>query len=188
MKKNKYFISFLIIFLTINLSYASKQSYKRTIERYEIPDVYVVDQNNRKISLKKLLNSDKVIIVDFIYATCTTICPVLSAGFSSFQNKLDSEELRKVHLISFTIDPDHDSPDIMSAYLKRYKAKPGWDFFTGNKNDIFKIIKAFNVDIQDKMSHPPLILMKSPKKDEWVRLYGLMSTKEMIDEYYKIAR
>jgi protein SCO1/2 len=186
MKKSKYIISILIVLIVNNLLFAS--SYKRTIEYYEIPDVYVIDQNNRKIPLKQLLNSEKFLIIDFIYATCTTICPVLSAGFSSFQKNMDEQELKRVHLISFTIDPDHDSPEIMAAYLKRYKAKPGWDFFTGSKNDIAKIIKAFKVDIQDKMSHPPLILMKSPKKNEWVRLYGLMSTKEMISEYLKIAK
>lgn len=188
MRTYKLSVSFFLILFFVNFVNASTSSYKRTVEKYDIPDIYVIDQNNRKVSIKKLLYSEKFIIVDFIYATCTTICPVLSAGFSSFQNKMESDDLKNIHLISFTIDPDHDNPEVMSTYLKRYKAKPGWDFFTGNKSDIVKIIKAFKVDIQDKMSHPPLILMKAPDKDEWVRLYGLMSTKEMINEYYKLKK
>lgn len=187
MKKIKFFVSFFALIITTNLCFA-KESYKRTIENYEIPDVIVINQENKKIQLKKLLNSDKFIIVDFIFTTCTTICPVLSAGFSSFQKKLDKNELSKIHLISFTIDPDHDTPEVLNSFLKRYKAQEGWDFFTGHKNDILKIINAFKVDISDKMSHPPLILMKAPNSDKWVRLYGLMSTKEMIDEYKKLIK
>lgn len=188
MKINKLIVSIFLIFFMVNFVFASNQSYKKTVEKYEIPDVFVIDQNNKKISLRKLLNSEKFLIVDFIYATCTTICPVLSAGFSSFQNKVDDQELKNIHFISFTIDPDHDNPEVMNAYLKRYKAKMGWDFFTGNKNDINGIIKAFKVNIQDKMSHPPLIFMKAPNKEEWIRLYGLMSTKEMIEEYRKLKK
>ena len=89
-----------------------------------------MNQDGAKIRLKSLIESDKPVVLDFIYATCTTICPVLSAGFTSIQAKL-GPDTRKMQLISISIDPEHDTPKIMKEYLKPFRAKPGWDFLTG---------------------------------------------------------
>ena len=106
---------------------AAEPKFTRSVERYQIPDVTLVDQEGRRVPLKTVLESDEVVFVDFIYATCTTICPVLSAGFSSLQKKLATEP-RLPRLVSISIDPDHDTPAIMKEYLKRYRAQEGWDF------------------------------------------------------------
>ena len=100
------------------------QPYQRTEVTYTIPDVTLIDQNNDEVVLRDLVNGDKPVFVDFIYATCTTICPVLSAGFANLQKKL-GDDAGRVHLISFSIDPDYDTPEVMAQYLARYRARPG---------------------------------------------------------------
>lgn len=160
--------------------------YKRTIEKYSMPDVTLINQDGKKVRLTQLVNSNQPVIVDFIYGTCTTICPVLSAGFTNLQNKLSTGG-RNIRLISITIDPENDSPKVMKDYLKRYRAKPGWDFLTGSRSDIDKVMKAFNAYIPDKMSHYPLNLIRSPKDGTWVRLFGIMSSRELMDEFQKVA-
>ncbi|MDU0457325.1 MAG: SCO family protein [Geobacteraceae bacterium] len=142
----------------------------------------LINQDGKKVRLQSLLNSDNPVIVDFIYGTCTTICPVLSAGYVNLQRKLDADS-QKVRLISITIDPENDSPKVMKEYLKRYRAKPGWEFLTGSRADIDAVMRAFNAYIPDKMSHYPLNMIRMPKNGYWVRLFGLMSTKEFLNEY-----
>src|SRR5512133_2026118 len=88
---------------------AESKKYKRTVERYTLPDVVLINQDGKKVRLAALLNSDQPVVVDFIYGTCTTICPVLSAGFANLQNKLGPAS-QNVRLISITIDPENDSP------------------------------------------------------------------------------
>ncbi|HCE68300.1 MAG: photosynthetic protein synthase I [Geobacteraceae bacterium GWC2_55_20] len=161
---------------------AADIKYKRSVERYNVPDVVLINQDGKKVRLQSLLNSDVPVIVDFIYGTCTTICPVLSAGYVNLQRKLDADS-KKVRLISITIDPENDSPKVMKEYLKRFRAKPGWDFLTGSRADIDTVMRAFNAYIPDKMSHYPLNLIRMPKGGSWVRLFGLMSTKEFMNEY-----
>lgn len=165
---------------------AAEKPYKRTVENYTMPDVTLVNQDGKRVRFKSLIESDKPVIVDFIYATCTTICPVLSVGYINLQNKLDAS-IQKPQLISITIDPENDTPKIMKEYLKRYNAKPGWNFLTGSRGDIDKVMKAFNAYIPDKMSHYPINLIRSPKDGSWVRLYGIMSSSEFMHEYKKIA-
>lgn len=179
--------SLVVIFLfvciiPISPTHAADIRYKRSIEKYNIPDVVLINQDGKKVRLQSLLNSDVPVIVDFIYGTCTTICPVLSAGFVNLQRKLDADN-QKVRLISITIDPENDSPKVMKEYLKRYRAKPGWDFLTGSRADIDTVMRAFNAYIPDKMSHYPLNMIRMPKGGNWVRLFGLMSTKEFMNEY-----
>lgn len=170
----------LLLLLAGNAS-AEKKTYQRTVEKYTLPDVTLVNQEGKKVRLKSLLESDKPVIVDFIFGTCTTICPVLSAGYVNLQNKLGADS-QKVHLVSISIDPENDTPKVLRDYLKRYRAKPGWDFFTGSRKDIDAVMKAFNAYIPNKMSHYALTLIHMPREDSWIRIYGILSSSEFLAE------
>jgi len=163
---------------------AAEPAYRRTVESYTMPDVTLINQDGRRVKFKKLMESDKPVVVDFIFGTCTTICPILSVGYSNLQQKLGNDS-QKVHLVSISIDPENDTPKIMKEYLKRYRAKPGWDFFTGSRKDIDAVMRAFDAYIPNKMSHYPLTLVKSPKESGWIRIFGLLSSSEFMEEAKK---
>ena len=165
------------LYLHVQPAHAEELKYKRTIESYTVPDVTLVNQNGQRVKLKQLIETNKPVVVDFIYGTCTTICPVLSAGYTSLQNKL-GPNVANVQLISISIDPENDTPKVMKDYLKRYRAKPGWDFFTGSRSDIDKVMRAFDAYIPNKMYHYPLNLIRNPKDGKWVRIYGTRSSAE----------
>jgi len=145
------------------------------------PAVTLIDQDGNKVDFRKLLLSDKPVFVDFIYATCTTICPVLSAGYTSIQRKL-GDDLDRVTLVSITIDPENDGPEELTAYLNKYRAKPGWEFLTGTRADIDTVMRAFDAFIPDKMSHRPLIFIRTPSDGSWVRLYGFAGSADLMAE------
>jgi protein SCO1/2 len=179
-------ILILLPLLVVPSAMAADARYQRTVERYTIPDVELINQNGEKVQLKALLEVDEPVILDFIYGTCTTICPVLSAGFVNLQKKL-AKEGRSVRLISITIDPENDTPKVMRDYLKRYRANPGWDFLTGSRADIDRTMTAFDAYIPDKMSHYPLNMIRNPKDGSWIRLFGILSGREFMAEYKKVA-
>jgi protein SCO1/2 len=163
---------------------AAEQRYQRTVEKYDAPDVVLVNQHGAKVRLKELVQSKKPVIIDFIFGTCTTICPILSASYANLQKKLGADS-DKVQLVSISIDPENDTPKVMTEYLKRYRAKPGWDFLTGTRADIDKVMYAFNAYIPNKMSHYPLTLIHAPGDDKWVRIFGLMGSSEFLAECQK---
>jgi len=162
---------------------AAPVTYKRTVERYQVPDVILTNQFGKKVRLKTLLESGRPVAVDFIYATCTTICPVLSAGYTNLQRKLGADSA-KVQLVSITIDPENDNPKVLKEYLQRYQAKPGWDFLTGSRKDIDRVMHAFDAYFRDKMDHKPLTFIRGAD-GSWIRLYGLISSSEFLAEYKK---
>jgi protein SCO1/2 len=158
--------------------------YQSTLETYQMPDVTLITQEGKRVRFKDVLMSDKPVIVDFIFCTCSTICPVLSASFINLQGRLGADS-QSVHLVSISIDPENDTPRVMKEYLKRYRGKPGWDFLTGSLKDIVRVRRAFNSYVENKMSHQPLMFIRRPKDGVWIRLFGILSTEELMTELKK---
>ncbi len=168
-----------------NAQAATKPEYRRTTENYEIPDVTLLNQDGKKIKLRSILDSGKPLIIDFIFTTCTTICPVLSANFLNMQNKL-GEAAETVQLVSISIDPEYDRPEQMLNYLQMFRAKKGWDFLTGSRDDIRLVLSAFNASFVDKMSHIPLYILHKPEAEEWVRIHGLIGAADLMSELGRV--
>ncbi|TKB07279.1 SCO family protein [Desulforhopalus sp. IMCC35007] len=164
-----------------------KSMYKKTLEDYQVPDVKLISQEGKEIELKSYLNSDKPIILDFIYGTCSTICPVLSVSFAHFQRKLGKDK-DEVRLVSISIDPDNDTPELMKEHLQKYGAAEGWDAFTGKRENIIEVLKEFDSYVSNKMDHFPLTIMRGAGEEKWVRLYGLLSASDLLKEYEMLKK
>jgi protein SCO1 len=184
MKRAPLLLQVLLLVCYINFGFAADvlaRNYNKSVESYNTPDVVLVNQDGAKVHFKRYIDTDKPVILDFIYGTCTTICPVLSAGYASLQKKLGTD-VQKVRMVSITIDPENDTPRIMKEYLKRYRARPGWDFLTGSRADIDKVMYAFDAYVPDKMSHYQLTLIRSPKDGKWTRIKELISGSDLLNE------
>lgn len=159
--------------------------FDRSVHSYAPPDLVVVDMMGQAISLHQILETDQPVILNFIFTTCTTICPVLSATFSQVQKQLDMEQ-DAVRMISITIDPEHDTPERLQDYAARYHADPRWRFLTGNLDNIIAIQKAFDAYRGTKLNHEPITFLRGSGGDSWVRLEGMASAAEVIGEYRKL--
>jgi protein SCO1/2 len=158
-----------------------KGNYKRTVKYYSVPNVTLLNQDGKKVNFRDLVDSGKPVIINFIFTTCTTICPVLSASFANLNRELGADA-DKVQLISLSIDPENDRPEQMKKYLSRFRAGKGWDFLTGSRDDINRVLKSLDASIVDKMSHEPLYLMRVPHSDDWVRIKGLVRKGDLLNE------
>jgi len=178
-------ILWLVLWTAPGIAEDEELRYERTVHQFEVPDVTLLSQDRMRVRLDEFVDFDQPVLLDFIFGTCTTICPVLSAGYSNLQKKL-GEGTGQVRLVSISIDPEHDTPEVMKKYLERYRARPGWDFFTGSRADIDQVMRAFDAYVPDKMSHRPVMFLRAPDDDEWIRIYGLVSTRELMEEYRKL--
>ncbi len=158
-----------------------KKNYDRSVETYQIPDLTLINHEGDAVSLIELLNTDKPVIVNFIYATCTTICPLLSMGYIDLQRDL-GDKAEDILLVSITIDPEHDSPEVLDQYRKKFNGKPGWVLLTGSRLEIEQVTTAFNTFFADKMDHQPLNFIRLPEKKRWVRLNGMLSGPDFMHE------
>lgn len=160
----------------------NQEGFQRTEQHYALPDLPVVDQDGRPLSLQAALDTDEPVMLNFIFTTCTTICPVLSATFAEVNKQLDPET-DPVHMVSIAIDPEYDTPERLRAYAERFSARPNWQFLTGRLEDIIGIQRAFNAYYGQKMNHLPLAFLRASRDAPWVRIQGFASAVDIIDEY-----
>jgi len=156
--------------------------YTRIVAHYEVPDVTLISMDGTKTSLASALKHDGPVMLQFIFTTCPTICPVMSSILSAAQSKL-SADLSKVRLISISIDPEHDTPERLREYARKFRAGRQWLFLTGSTEDIAAIQKAFDAYRGSKIRHEPLTFLRAKPGDQWVRLEGLMNATQLVDEY-----
>jgi protein SCO1/2 len=76
-------------------------------------------------------------IADFIFTRCPASCPLMTARMARLDRELAGDH--DVKLVSFSVDPDHDTPAILEAYARSYKAPPRWLFLTGGKEVIYRL-------------------------------------------------
>ena len=108
----------------------------RAINNYgSVPAFRLINQNGRPFGSADL--AGKIWIADFIYTTCPSPCPMISSRMSEMQKPLEKTE---VHFVSFTVDPERDTPQMLREYANRLQAEPGrWDFLTGPKPAIYDL-------------------------------------------------
>lgn len=160
--------------------------YKRTEQDYRLPDLKLVGMDGEDTTLLSELNCGKPVMINFVFTTCTTICPLLSGTFSGVQSKLGPDR-DKVRMISFSIDPEYDTPERLRAYAKLFNAGPQWRFLTGELADLIAVQKAFDVYRGNKMNHEPTMIMRKSKEEPWVRIDGIASAGDIVREYEQLV-
>jgi protein SCO1/2 len=162
-------------------AHMSNSRYSASDQSYKIPDVNLVDANGADVPLHELFESDEPIALDFVFTTCTTICPVMTATFMQLQHHL-GEDADRVHLVSISIDPEYDRPEVLRAYAEQFRAGGNWTFLTGDSNDIESVLRSFDAYAGSKMNHKPIYLLKRPGEDTWTRIDGLATSTDLAHE------
>ena len=162
-----------------------QDGYVRSMATYTVPDVKLLDPNRAKVSLRRQLD-DKPVIMNFIFTSCGAICPVMSTTFSEVQKALGPER-NAVRMVSISIDPEHDTPEALKIYAKRYGAGPQWQMLTGSLANSIAVQRAFNVYRGDKMGHTPATFLRAKAGQPWVRLDGFASADDILREYRKLT-
>lgn len=162
---------------------AVTQGYTKSTKDYQIPYIELIDATSKKVNLRNELDKTPV-VVNFIFTSCTTICPIMSSAFAQLQNKL-AKTNSDLRMISISIDPEEDTPEKLNIYSQRFKAGKQWQFFTGDKNDILAVQKAFDVYRGNKMNHSPVTFIRTDKDSPWIRLNGFVSASVILNEYRK---
>lgn len=130
-------IPFVTLGLLLWLRHVEVQALKqRAISSYgTVPSFQLVNQNGQPFGSAQL--AGKIWIADFIYTTCPGPCPMISTRMGELQKPLEKTD---VHLVSFSVDPEKDKPEVLRKYAETFRAEPNrWDFLTGSKSAIYKL-------------------------------------------------
>jgi cytochrome oxidase Cu insertion factor (SCO1/SenC/PrrC family) len=145
--------------------------------KMNVPDVELLDQNGRKIHFYTDLVKGHTVVINFIFTTCTTICPPLGATFARVQKELDNKSVR---FISISVDPATDTPERLKAWGEKFHAGDGWTFVTGDKPRVDELLNALGAASARREDHSPTILIGNDAHGTWTRAYGLANTSKLV--------
>ena len=126
---------------------AKTEASRRIDVNLKAPQFTGIDQDGKTFISENRLHG-KIVAINFIYTTCSDVCPLFTVEFARLQRALRSQPRQNFFLVSITTDPEIDSPKVLKAYAQRFDADfQNWAFLTGNESQMKEVWKAFGVQV-----------------------------------------
>jgi protein SCO1/2 len=165
-----------------DMAMLGSQAPTRSTVQYTVPRVTLVRDDGRSVSLPQEMDDGRPVVLNFIFTSCGSICPLMSQIFGEFQRRLGADAAH-VHLMSISTDPEEDTPARLTEYAQQFGAGPTWQHYTGTLAASLAAQRAFDVYRGDKMSHTPVTLLRAAPGKPWRRIDGFMTPDELLHEY-----
>lgn len=158
---------------------------------WQVPDFKFTERSGQPVQRADL--TGKVWVADFFYTTCPGPCPMLSSRLSAMQGKLGNRA--DVRLVSISLDPAKDTPDVLKQYAERFKAGANWLFLTGDKATTYSLVQTgFKLAIAEERNSPEPITHSTKlvliDREGWVRGFyegvGQDQTEQLIKDIDKL--
>lgn len=143
----------------------------------EIP---LVNQNGETMRLYSDVLKGRVVVIDAMFTQCAGACPLMSANFAKIQDSLGDRLGKDVYLVSISVDPANDTPARLKEYAARFKARPGWYFLTGSKENVNAALAKLGQAVEVREGHSNLFLVGNDKTGLWKKAFGLAKPEELI--------
>ncbi|SRR6266704_2413363 len=109
------------------------------------PKITLVNQDGKTLRFYDDMIKGKVVMINFMYATCHDACPLETAKLRQVQEELGNRVGRDIFMYSISITPEHDTPEVLKEYAEKFKVGPGWQFLTGKEADITLLRKKLGL-------------------------------------------
>lgn len=144
-------------------------------------DTNLVDHDGRGVNVQRDVIGDRIVVVSFVYTSCTTVCPLVASVFSDLQARLGERVGRDVVLVTITVDPLRDTPAQLKAYAGRFQAGPGWRWLTGAPVAVNELLKGLGAYAPDFTQHPQMVLVGDGTTGRWTRFSGLPDSRRLAE-------
>ena len=158
---------------------AAQQSRQLAAQKY-FTDVVLVNQNGERMRLYTDLLKDKVVVINFFFATCQGSCLPMNRNIQKVQDLLGDRLGRDAYIISVSVDPTVDTPARLKEYAAKIGARPGWYFITGDKENVALALKKLGQYVENREDHTNIVLIGNERTGLWKKAFGLARSPELI--------
>jgi protein SCO1/2 len=139
----------------------------------DFPNVALMTQDGQRVRFYDDLLKGKSVAIDLIYTDCKDECPLETARLVQVQKLLGDRIGKDLFMYSITIDPKHDTPEVLKDYADKFHVGPGWQFLTGDENDIHLIARKlglpYDLDATRADGHGPMLMLGDEPTGQWVQ-------------------
>ncbi|SMF60898.1 protein SCO1/2 [Xaviernesmea oryzae] len=146
--------------------------------------VTLTDQNGHERPYPWGVAEKGLLVMTFGYTTCESLCPLGNAVMAQLEAHLGSETPSKVRLVSVTIDPETDTPDVLRETSADFGASDDWFWLTGDRETINRLLRSAAIKTGDPELHDPVFLVGDPRSGRFYRSQSMPTA----DELMKIIR
>jgi protein SCO1/2 len=158
-----FFFGLPLVALALASGLASAEPRLAVIQK--APNWDLINQDDKAVRMADF--KGKVLLVSFVFTTCNGTCPATTHRMEKVQTALQEKGLFKrgrVHLLSFSLDPSRDKPEVLRRYMHLYDAEPAhWTFLTGGTEQVSKVIAAWGMwarpAANGQLDHPSRIFL-----------------------------
>jgi protein SCO1/2 len=143
----------------------------------EIP---LVNQDGQTMRLYSDVLKGRVVVINAMFTQCSGACPLMSDNVAKIQDWLGDRLGKDIILISISVDPTNDTPAKLKEYAARFKARPGWYFLTGSKENVNAALAKLGQAVEAREAHTNLFLVGNDKTGLWKKAFGLAPAKDLI--------
>jgi protein SCO1 len=138
-----------------------------------LPDTVLLDEHGRRVRFASDVLGDRVVAIQFVFTSCTTICPPLGAAFGKLRTLLGARAGDDVELVSISVDPGNDTPERLLEWARRFGYGEGWTLLTGERQSVAAVLKSLGMATADAAAHSPVVWIGHRGSGRWTRTHGL---------------
>jgi len=127
----------------------TEQSARQRLQKLNLPNLPLISHEGKRVLFYDDLVKNKVVTLNFFFATCDEVCPLVTANLAKVQKLLGKQMGRDIHMYSFTLKPEEDTVEVIRSYRQKFGAGTGWTFFTAKPADMEKLRKAIGFSYPD---------------------------------------
>jgi cytochrome oxidase Cu insertion factor (SCO1/SenC/PrrC family) len=151
-----------------------------------VPDVPVVDQSGQALHFHRDLIAGRVVVVAFFFTSCEEACPIVAHTLVGLQRALGDR--RGISIVSVSLDPEHDTPERLAAWGRRYGVRPGWTLVTGSRASMQQLARAMTGDDARPGVHQAVLYIGNDRTGEWVRDTGTAGVGHYLEVLQAVER
>lgn len=160
-----------LAFASLGLASTAPATAQTVWGRDYFPNVELTTQDNKKVKFYDDMLAGKVVVINFIFTTCTDVCPLDTAQLRKVYDLLGDHPGKDIFLYSISVDPERDTPKAMKTFMNQYQIGKGWTFLTGKREDIDLIQKKLGIQPAgpNPAAHTTSLMLANVPAGSWIK-------------------
>ncbi len=143
-------------------------------------DVELTDHNGKQLRFYSDVLQGKTVVIESFFTSCTGTCPLMNSTFAKIQKAVGDRLGKDVFLVSITVDAENDTPKKLKEYAAHMKARPGWMFLTGKKENVDQALHKLGLAVKSREEHKNLFIVGNERTGLWKKVQGLGKPDEIV--------
>ena len=157
-----------------------------TAEKY-FTNLSLVTHDAKPVRFYDDLVKGKVVLINSMFTGCTSICSPMTANLAKVQRYLGERVGRDIHIVSITVDPQNDTPEVLKRYAAKHGVASGWTFLTGKKENVDWVLYKLGAYVDDKLEHSTVLIAGNDTNGQWMKLVALDDPAKLATAVRKLA-